>query len=76
MKNVFYVIAVMLITGWLIGIFVYEVVGFVETLLVLAATAFLFQSARKEKTITPPVRLTRSDVDSAAVGLNKKNITD
>jgi hypothetical protein len=67
MKNVFYVIAVILITGWLIGIFIYEVVGLVETLLVLACTVFLFQSGRKPETIKP---------DSAAVSLNKKKVTD
>ena len=71
MKSVFYVIAVMLITGWLIGIFVYEVVGVVETLLVLACTVFLFQSARKPEPVNPPARL-RSGGDSAAVGLNNK----
>lgn len=76
MKNVFYVIAVMLITGWLIGIFIYEVVGLVETLLVLACTVFLFQSGRKPETIKPPARLTRSGADSAAVSLNKKKGTD
>ena len=76
MKSVFYVIAVMLIIGWLIGIFVYEVAGFVETLLVLAVTAFLFQSARKPETINPSARLTRSGGDSAAVSLNKKKVTD
>jgi len=64
MKNVFYVIAVILITGWLIGIFFYAVVGIVETLLVLAVIAFLIQSARKPKSINP---------DSAAVRLNKKH---
>ena len=66
----------MLITGWLIGLIIYAVVGFVETLLVLAVTAFLIQSARKPDTKKPPARLARSGGDSAAVGLNKKNITD
>jgi hypothetical protein len=67
MKNVFYVIAVILIIGWLIGILIYAVVGVVETLLVLAAVSFLLQSARRTKPLNS---------DSAAVGVIKKNITD
>jgi len=66
MKNLCYVIAVILIIGWLIGIFMYAVVGVVETLLGLAVISFLIQSARKPKSINPDV----------AIDLNKKNITD
>ena len=67
MKSVLYVIAVILITGWLIGIFIYAVVGVVETLLVLAAVSFLLQSARRTEHLNS---------DSATVDIIKKNITD
>jgi hypothetical protein len=43
MGNLLYVIAVILIIGWLLGAFVYSVGGLIHILLVLAIIAILFR---------------------------------
>lgn len=43
MGNLLYIIAVILIIGWLFGAFVYSVGGFIHILLVLAIIAILFR---------------------------------
>ena len=42
MNNILYIIAVILIIGWLIGVFAYSVSGVIHILLVLAIIAKLF----------------------------------
>jgi hypothetical protein len=42
MSNLLYIIAVILIIGWLIGVFAYSVGGIIHILLVLAIIAILF----------------------------------
>ena len=42
MSNILYIIAVILIIGWLIGVFAYSVGGIIHILLVLAIIAILF----------------------------------
>ena len=42
MGNLLYVIAVILIIGWLVGFFAYDVGGLIHTLLVIAIIAVLF----------------------------------
>lgn len=43
MGNLLYIIAVILIIGWLFGAFVYSVGGLIHILLVLAIIAILFR---------------------------------
>ncbi|UXP32537.1 lmo0937 family membrane protein [Reichenbachiella agarivorans] len=43
MSNLLYLIAVILIIGWLLGFFVYSVGGLIHVLLVLAIIAILFR---------------------------------
>ena len=42
MSNLLYIIAVILVIGWLIGVFAYNVGGVIHILLVLAIIAVLF----------------------------------
>ena len=42
MSNLLYIIAVILVIGWLIGVFAYSVGGVIHILLVLALIAVLF----------------------------------
>lgn len=46
MSNLLYLIAVILIIGWLLGAFVYSVGGLIHILLVLAVIAILFRLIR------------------------------
>lgn len=41
MRSILYIIAVILIIGWLIGVFVYSVSGLIHILLVLAIISIL-----------------------------------
>ncbi|MEN2282588.1 lmo0937 family membrane protein [Algoriphagus sp. SE2] len=43
MSSLLYFIAVILLIGWLIGVFVYSVSGLIHVLLVLAVIAVLFR---------------------------------
>ncbi|AYD46601.1 MAG TPA: lmo0937 family membrane protein [Arachidicoccus soli] len=43
MSNLLYIIAVILIIGWILGFFVYNVGGLIHILLVLAIIAVLFR---------------------------------
>lgn len=51
MNNLLYIIAVILIIGWLIGVFVYSLAGIIHVLLVLAVIAILLRLIRGK----PPV---------------------
>jgi hypothetical protein len=42
MNNLLYIIAVILVIGWLIGVFAYSATGIIHVLLVLAIIAILF----------------------------------
>ncbi len=41
MSNILYVVAVVLIIGWLLGVFVYSATGVIHILLVLAVVSIL-----------------------------------
>ncbi|HXS37594.1 MAG TPA: lmo0937 family membrane protein [Flavipsychrobacter sp.] len=47
MRSILYVIAVILIIGWLLGVFVYSAKGLIHILLVLAIIALLLGFIRK-----------------------------
>ncbi|MBD1208605.1 MAG: lmo0937 family membrane protein [Ignavibacteria bacterium] len=43
MNNLLYLIAVVLVIGWVLGVFVYSTSGLIHILLVIAVIAVLFQ---------------------------------
>ncbi|MDO8967847.1 MAG: lmo0937 family membrane protein [Algoriphagus sp.] len=43
MNNLLYIIAVILVIGWLIGVFAYSATGIIHVLLVIAIIAILFK---------------------------------
>ena len=47
MRNLLYVIAVILIIGWLLGVFAYSVGGVIHILLVLAVVSILLSLIRR-----------------------------
>jgi len=47
MRSILYLIAVLLIIGWLLGVFVYSVGGLIHILLVLAIVSFLLTLIRR-----------------------------
>lgn len=47
MRSLLYIIAVILIIGWLIGAFAYSATGIIHILLVLAVVSFLLGFIRK-----------------------------
>lgn len=48
MRNILYIIAVILIIGWLLGVFAYSVGGIIHILLVLAVVSILLSLIRRE----------------------------
>jgi hypothetical protein len=46
MRNILYLIAVILLIGWLLGFFVYSAGGLIHILIVLAVIAFLIAIIR------------------------------
>lgn len=48
MRNILYVIAIILIIGWLLGVFAYSVGGVIHILLVLAVVSILLSLVRRE----------------------------
>ncbi len=46
MGNLLYILAVILIIGWLLGVFVYSATGIIHLLLVIALVAVLLQVIR------------------------------
>lgn len=50
MGNLLYLIAVIMVIGWAIGYFAFNVSGLIHLLLVIAAIAFLLQIIRDRKT--------------------------
>jgi hypothetical protein len=47
MRSILYVVAVIMIIGWLLGVFVYSVGGLIHILLVLAVLSILLSIIRK-----------------------------
>lgn len=47
MRSILYIIAVILLIGWLLGVFVYSVVGLIHILLVFAVIALVFGLIQK-----------------------------
>jgi len=47
MRSILYVIAVILIIGWLIGVFAYSATGLIHVLIVLAVIALLLGLIRR-----------------------------
>lgn len=43
MSSLLYIIAVILLIGWVVGVFVYSVTGLIHILLVLALVAVIFR---------------------------------
>ncbi len=51
MGNLLYIIAVILIIGWLLGVFVYSATGLIHALLVIALIAVILQVIRGRKVL-------------------------
>ncbi|MER0439176.1 lmo0937 family membrane protein [Emticicia sp. W12TSBA100-4] len=49
MRSILYIIAVILVIGWLIGAFAYSATGIIHVLLVLAIISFLVGFIRRGK---------------------------
>jgi hypothetical protein len=47
MRSILYLIAVILIIGWLLGVFIYSAVGLIHILLVLAIISLLLAVIRR-----------------------------
>ena len=47
MRGILYIIAVILLIGWLIGVFVYSVSGLIHILIVLAIISFILGIIRR-----------------------------
>lgn len=47
MRSILYIIAVILIVGWLLGVFAYSATGMIHVLLVLAVIALLLGVIRR-----------------------------
>ncbi|ULQ53312.1 lmo0937 family membrane protein [Flavihumibacter fluvii] len=47
MRNLLYIVAVVLIIGWLLGVFVYSATGLIHILLVLAVVSILLSLIRR-----------------------------
>ena len=46
MENLLYIVAVILVIGWLIGVFAYNLTGIIHVLLVIALISVLFNIIR------------------------------
>ena len=51
MENLLYIIAVILVIGWLIGVFAYNLTGVIHVLLVLALISVLFNIIRGRRVL-------------------------
>ncbi len=51
MSNILYVVAVVLIIGWLIGVFAYSVGGIIHVLLVIAVIAIIYNLITGRKAV-------------------------
>lgn len=47
MRGILYIIAVILVIGWLLGVFVYSATGLIHALLVLAVISLLIAVIRR-----------------------------
>jgi hypothetical protein len=48
MRSLLYIVAVILVIGWLLGVFVYSVSGLIHILLVLAIVSILLGVIRRD----------------------------
>ncbi|HOZ80202.1 MAG TPA: lmo0937 family membrane protein [Ferruginibacter sp.] len=51
MSNILYLVAVVLIIGWLIGVFAYSVGGIIHVLLVIAVIAIIYNLVTGRKAL-------------------------
>jgi hypothetical protein len=51
MRSILYIIAVILLIGWAIGVFAYSATGLIHTLLVIAIIAFIIGLIRNPSTV-------------------------
>ena len=51
MGNILYIVAVILVIGWLLGVYVYSATGLIHVLLVIAVVAILLQIIRGRKVL-------------------------
>ena len=51
MGNILYIIAVILVIGWLLGVYVYSATGLIHVLLVIAVVAIIIQIIRVRKVL-------------------------
>ena len=51
MRSILYIIAVILLIGWAIGVFAYSATGLIHALLVIAVIAFIIGLIRNPSTI-------------------------
>ncbi len=51
MSNILYLVAVVLIIGWLIGVFAYSVGGIIHVLLVIAVIAIIYNLVTGQKAL-------------------------
>ncbi|WP_158828045.1 lmo0937 family membrane protein [Mucilaginibacter lacusdianchii] len=51
MRSLLYIVAVILIIGWAIGVFAYSATGLIHALLVIAIIAFLIGIIRNPSTV-------------------------
>ena len=51
MGNILYIVAVILVIGWLLGVCVYSATGLIHVLLVIAVVAILLQIIRGRKVL-------------------------
>ena len=47
MRNILYILAVLLVIGWILGVFVWSASGIIHILIVLAIIAFLLGIIRR-----------------------------
>ena len=48
MRNILYIVAIILIIGWLLGVFAYSAGGLIHILLVLAVISIILSLVRRE----------------------------
>lgn len=51
MRSLLYIVAVILVIGWLVGVFAYSATGLIHALLVIAIIAFVLALIRPSTTV-------------------------
>ncbi|HJP62697.1 MAG TPA: lmo0937 family membrane protein [Mucilaginibacter sp.] len=51
MRSILYIVAVILVIGWLVGVFAYSATGLIHALLVIAVIAVLLALIRPSSTV-------------------------